>query len=423
MVRLGYLLALVGVASAAPASEPVSVKPRQAAWPNTPFHVDGRWTKDASNNTVTFAGINWPGHGEVMIPEGLQYQSIEFIASKIKSIGMNAVRLTFAIEMVDQIYDNGGTDIPLDKAFTQGLGQDNGTKILNQFLAKNPQFTAKSTRLQVYDAVAAELARQQIHIVLDNHISTGKWCCGADDGNAFWGDTQFSADLWVRGLEYMAKHGKKWQALTSMSLRNEPRTPAAGSPALNNYNWQSWYEYMKRGANAVHAANADVLVFLSGLNYDTYMTPVVRGEALTPGTGKFSFDDFPNWGRDKLVVELHNYENSQGDCTNLQNNLYHNGFQALTDPSVTTFPVMLTEYGFNMMDNSWQSVYATCIAQYMPAQKASFFIWVVAGSYYTRQGTQDFEESWGVLNHDWSDWRNPTYVEQQLVPQIKATLA
>ncbi|TLS23751.1 uncharacterized protein PpBr36_06522 [Pyricularia pennisetigena] len=421
MVRLGFLLALVGVASAAPASEPVQA--RQAAWPNTPFRVDGRWTKDASGNTVTFAGINWPGHGEVMIPEGLQYQSIEFIASKIKSIGMNAVRLTFAIEMVDQIYDNGGTDIALEKAFTDGLGQENGTKILNQFLGKNPQFTAKSTRLEVFDAVAAELARQQIHIVLDNHISKGKWCCGADDGNAFWGDSQFSADLWVRGLEYMAKHGKKWKALTSISLRNEPRTPAESSPAFSSYNWQSWYDYMKRGANAVHAANADVLVFLSGLNYDTYMTPVVRGEALTPGTTRFSFDDFPNWGRDKLVVELHNYETSQSNCTNLQSNLYNNGFQALSDPNVTAFPVMLTEYGFNMMDNSWQGVYATCIAQYMPAQKASFFIWVVAGSYYTRQGTHDFEESWGVLNHDWSDWRNPSYVKEQLVPQIKATLA
>ncbi|TLD16540.1 uncharacterized protein PgNI_00665 [Pyricularia grisea] len=421
MVRLGFLFALVGVASAAPAPEPVNALNRRAAWPNTPFHVDGRYTKDASNNTVTFAGINWPGHGEVMIPEGLQYQSIETIVSKIKSTGMNAVRLTYAIQMIDEIYDNG-RDVTLEKAFTQGLGDENGTIVMNQFMAKNTQFSPQSTRLQVYDAVAAELARQEIHILLDNHMSTGKWCCGADDGNAFWGDSDFNTTLWVRGLEYMANHGKNWKALTAMSLRNEPRQPSTTSPAYNNYNWDTWYKYVKQGANAINAANPDVLVFMSGLNYDTTMAPVVKGEVLTPGTSRFSFDDFPKWGRQKLVVELHNYETSQTSCDNLESNLYNNGFQALNDTSVTTFPVMLTEYGFNMVDNSYQSVYATCIAAYTPKQKVGFFIWVIAGSYYSRQGTQDFDESWGVLNHDWSDWRNPTYVKDQLIPQISATL-
>jgi hypothetical protein len=40
---------------------------------------------------------------------------------------------------------------------------------------------------QVFDAVAAELANQEIWVHLDNHVSKAQWCCGADDGNAWFG--------------------------------------------------------------------------------------------------------------------------------------------------------------------------------------------------------------------------------------------
>jgi len=119
------------------------------AWPNGPFTTSGRDILDASGKNVTMAGANWPGAADVMIPEGLQFQSVETIVTKIKSIGMNAIRLTYAIQMIDEIYANGGKDITLDKAFTQALGAANGSKVLKQVLAKNPSFTAQTTRLQV----------------------------------------------------------------------------------------------------------------------------------------------------------------------------------------------------------------------------------------------------------------------------------
>ena len=40
---------------------------------------------------------------------------------------------------------------------------------------------------KVFDAVAAELAEQEIWISLDNHVSKAQWCCGADDGNTWFG--------------------------------------------------------------------------------------------------------------------------------------------------------------------------------------------------------------------------------------------
>jgi hypothetical protein len=124
-------------------------KEPRAAWPDGPFRTQGRWILNASGKNVTYAGTNWSGHGEAMVPEGLQHQSIEYIVSKIKSIGINSVRLTYATEMIDNIYANGGKDVDIKTSFTKALGQQNGMKIMGDVLKNNPQFNESTTRLQV----------------------------------------------------------------------------------------------------------------------------------------------------------------------------------------------------------------------------------------------------------------------------------
>jgi len=117
-------------------------------WPDGPLVGSGRWIHNALGANVTYAGVNWPGAGEAMIPEGLQYASIATIVSGVKSLGMNAIRLTFAIEMIDDILDNGG-DVKLSAAFNKALGATNGSAIYQKILKNNPSFTASTTRLQV----------------------------------------------------------------------------------------------------------------------------------------------------------------------------------------------------------------------------------------------------------------------------------
>lgn len=148
----------------------------------------------------------------------------------------------------------------------------------------------------------------------------------------------------------------------------------------------------------------------------------MRGTALTPGTGTFSRGDF---AADKVVLELHNYANSAADCASLESSLYNNGFEALntTNAGVSHFPVLLTEWGFAQDGATYLKPYTQCLASYLPAQKAGWMIWVVAGSYYIRSGTQDYEETWGLLSHDWSDWRDPAFVNSTLAPMVEATLS
>jgi hypothetical protein len=112
-----------------------------------PFSNSDRWIVDANGKNVPVVGINWPGAAETMLPEGLGYQSIANIVQKLTETGFNTVRLTFAIEMVDDILDNGG-DVTLSGTLTRALGSANGSAMLSKIISNNPQFTATTTRLE-----------------------------------------------------------------------------------------------------------------------------------------------------------------------------------------------------------------------------------------------------------------------------------
>lgn len=130
-------------------ASPTAAQDVPSPWPNGPFYTFDSSILDADGTNVTYAGANWPGASEAMVPEGLQYQSIETIVGRIKSLGMNSIRLTYATQMIDQIYDRNMTDVPLKTAFTDALGVDNGTRVFESVVANNPSFGDNTTRIQV----------------------------------------------------------------------------------------------------------------------------------------------------------------------------------------------------------------------------------------------------------------------------------
>jgi hypothetical protein len=288
--------------------------------------------------------------------------------------------------------------------------------------------------LQVFDAIAASLASHEIYLHLDNHVSKAQWCCTPFDGNSWPGDGYFPQYNWTRALGYMAAHGKaNWPSFASMSLRNELRQPLDNITLYNqSYNWESWYSFVKEASGVVHGNSSDVLVLLGGLNSDTDLGVVAEGKALMPGSQTFSVGDFPGL-EDQIVLELHNYDGGQMNCSALMAELDQDGFSALNataEPSSSSpsnaalrLPVMMTEFGFAQDATTWQNGFASCLEQYLPLQHVGWFVWVIAGSYYIRTGEQDFDEPWGLLYHNWSGWRNPAHIEGGLKPMVQKTLA
>lgn len=419
------------------------LQPALAGFPDVPFNTDGRWIVDACGQNVTYTGVNWPGAADTGLPEGLQYSSVKDIVSKVKAAGFNVIRLTFAVQIIDEIYENGGNDIPISTAFTQALGAENGTKILQQVLTNNPSLTADSTRVQIFDAVAQECNAQGVYVHLDNHISTAEWCCSYADGNTWFGDTYFSVANWTRALTYMVGHASEnWPNFVSIGLRNELRFPLNNPAVLATYNWATWYDNMIAAADAVHAVDSDILIFFGGINSDLTLNPIPTGDDLGFGR-RFNKTRYGN----KAVLELHKYDNNDISCDFMKAFLIASGYDALEDNNSTIknhMPVVHTEWGYGQTngsdDGGAQTVYATCIREFLIEQKAGWMVWVLAGSYYIRQGTQDSDETYGkrcadlccpagiadfdaplgILNHDWSGYRNESVFDLGVGEMIRA---
>lgn len=221
-----------------------------------------------------------------------------------------------------------------------------------------------------------------------------------------------------------------------MDLYNELRPPfsTGDQNLLASYNWAIWNEQVQRGADAIHMANPDVLIFLSGLNGDMDLQPVVEGTPLIPSNTTFNRDDFAPY-QDKLVLELHSYDivTPVLDCPSYNVNLFTAGYSATVTSyangtasrAKNRFPVVMTEWGFTQDDTTWRNrTYAQCVQAFLRdvVPGSGWMVWEIGGSYYVREGRQDADETWGLLTHDWSEWRSPSYVEGGLKPLVGASL-
>ncbi|KAI3483929.1 hypothetical protein L1887_53085 [Cichorium endivia] len=454
------LLTLLPLAAAAVQTVKAAATPlRRDDWPHGPFHTEGNQIKNNNGEPVILVGTNWPGSGETMIPEGIEFRSIADIVSMMKYVGYNFVRHTYPIQMVDQIYENNGTDITVQSALLYALGEDNGTRIMEMISKNNPQITNSTTRFEVLSMIAEEEKKQGMLMHLDNHISRAIWCCSHDDGNAWFDDVDFNVENWHRGHSYMANWAKKHSNIVSMSLRNELRKSAL-RPL--DYNWQTWWGNVSAAAENIHATNPDLLITISGLDYDidlsalttqanlldapyvnTDMDKIANAESMPPQYADIANTKFGK--ANKAVLELHAYKMSTyyqdhlEDCDAIQTGLYRFGFNALgesarpeacnnstdfADPyscpsAKITLPTLLTEFG-DAQDSSYANVtMQKCLRDFTTKNKIGWAHWALAGSYRIRQNVVFNNDTWGLTTPTWSGYQSQDTVDNFFRPWIQ----
>ncbi|CAO1620673.1 unnamed protein product [Parajaminaea phylloscopi] len=442
---LGGALALLATVTASilPGDEMDLVQRWQkgnSSWPHGPLVTKGRWIENQRGEKVTLVGTNWPLSGETMVPEGLEYASARDIVESVASLGMNVVRHGYAIQMVDEIHSNGGKDVDLRTSMINGLGQENGTRVLKRLLEKNREFgwTESTTRFEVLAKIAELEAEHGILMHLDNHVSKAKWCCSHIDGNGWFGDVYFDVKNWTRGLAHMADWAKKHKNIQTISLRNELRE--SWNVTDLEYNWLSWAGNMTLGANAVHEANSDLLITVSGLQYDQDLSafashlnlntaPAYRARAVRDGHRRkpVYFDPYDHpWGKN-VVLELHLYGSSEdidtGTCETIEASLYRSGANVLgikppkgcrdgkCPKAYREYPLFLSEFGQAENPTLYNNTLTNCLRKFTTENKVSWSQWSLAGSYRAREGQQDVDDSWGLKKHDWSGWRDPATIE------------
>lgn len=170
-----------------------------------------RWIVDeASGKRVKLACVNWPSAMQPMIAEGLEKKPLNFIAKQIPALGFNCVRFTWATYMFTRPdYSNLKVSESLDKW--------NLSAAKEGFARNNPQFLNMSV-VDLHMAVVNELGKNNVMVVLDNHVSQPGWCCDWNDGNAFFGDQYFSPDEWLQGLAAVARAYKGNAAVSFLFL-------------------------------------------------------------------------------------------------------------------------------------------------------------------------------------------------------------
>lgn len=182
-----------------------------------------------------------------------------------------------------------------------------------------------------------------------------------------------------------------------MSLRNELRGP--------RQNVDDWYRYVRKGAKSIHKKNPNVLVLVSGLSYDLDFT-FLKTKPLGLNINN------------KLVYEAHRYSFTNGEsdkwvhqplnqfCDSLVQDINNHTTFLVSGPNPA--PLYITEFGVNMLGtNQADNNFLGCYLIYLAENDLDWNLWALQGSYYLRNGQQDFEEQYGIFNTNWTSIRNP----------------
>ncbi|XP_062110980.1 glycosyl hydrolase 5 family protein-like [Humulus lupulus] len=338
-----------------------------------PLSTKSRWVvEESSGQRVKMACANWVSHPEAGVAEGLSKQPIDAIVDRISSMGFNCVRLTWPLYLATT---NDSLAVLTVRQSFKKLGL---TQAIAGVQANNPSIIDLSL-IQAYQAVVSGLGNKKVMVILDNYITKPNWF----DDNGFIGDKYFDPNLWIKGLTRMATLFKGLSNVVGMSLRNELRGP--------KQNVNDWYKCMQRGAEAVHSANPDVLLILSGLNHDKDLSFLRNRLMSLTFSGKLVFETHWYAFTDDKAWESGNPNQLCGTIINKI--MRQSGF--LLEKG---FPLFLSEFwvdqnqkGTNMSDNRYLNCFLALAAELD-------LDWALG-----RQGVIGMNEDYGIMNWDWDD--------------------
>ncbi|MFG2334880.1 glycoside hydrolase family 5 protein, partial [Streptomyces sp. NPDC048604] len=252
----------VAVVPAAATGAPVALTgPQLAASWTGPLSTRGRYIVDAKGNRFKLKAGNWAGaqgtwegsgsesdvaehQADQMsnnIPLGLDRTPIAKILADFHALGLNTIRLPYSDAMIAD-----ESTVPSDA------------------VAANPQLEDK-TPLEVFDAVVKALTDDGFAVILNNHTTTYRWCCGLD-GNERWNTSQ-STEEWIDNWLFLTERYKSNKRVVGADLRNEVRRDWNDDPNWGWGNEHDLYEAFQKAGNKILEANPDLLIIMEGINW------------------------------------------------------------------------------------------------------------------------------------------------------------
>ncbi|RKE22537.1 glycoside hydrolase family 5 protein [Streptomyces sp. TLI_171] len=248
-------------APTAAAAPPVLTGPQLAVSWTGPLSTRGRYVVDANGNRFKLKSGNWAGAqgtwqgsgsttdpannqaGQVSynLPLGLDRAPVADILAGFHRLGINSVRLPFANAMI-----HDGAPVP-DVA-----------------VAANPQWRGR-TPLQVYDAVVQALTADGFAVILNNHTTGYRFCCGLD-GNERWNSGQ-STQQWEDDWVFLVDRYRANKRVVGADLRNEVRRDTWDDPNWGLGDAHDEFAAFEEAGNRILQADPDLLVIMEGINW------------------------------------------------------------------------------------------------------------------------------------------------------------
>lgn len=227
------------------AQQPLSPTPEHLDIANfsLPLRTRGRNVVDAEGRRFKIASVNWYGASdELFVVGGLNVEHRDVIAQTIRKLGFNSVRLPYADELVtaNPVVDEG-------------------------LLTSNPDLVGMRA-LDIFHAIVRSLTDAGLAVIVNNHITSATWCCGADPCDAGWANDHLgplcrvrqTEEDWIRNWETIMLPHVGNPLVVGADLRNEVRGLWGTMP------WAAWAAAAERCGNRLLRMNPDWLIVVEG---------------------------------------------------------------------------------------------------------------------------------------------------------------
>lgn len=407
------------------ATAPAAAQPAASPHWTPPLSTRGRYVVDAEGRRFKLKSGNWHGSsgtwngsgpeddpannhaGEVghRAPLGLDRKPMGEIIADFRELGLNSVRLPFSNQMTDDTRPVSG-------------------------LTANPELNGLRP-LEVFDRAVRALTDAGFAVILNNHSTQTRWCCGVD-GSERWNSGQ-STEEWIEDWVLLAKRYRSNPRVVGADLRNEVRRDVWDDPNWGRGDAHDWAAAAQRaGDRILKDANPDLLIMVEGINWAgipvdgfwrdrPHLKPVaelshtlVRSHKLVyaahyygytgprhsgaTGIGETSDPRYRDLSRAELFAEMHR----------------SSAYVADTPDRHFTAPVWISEFGVAKDADATDRAWFANTVDFLVAHDLDFAYWPVVGFHDGDRGNQ-----WGLVRYDGNgerrsvldpdDWRSTAW--------------
>lgn len=335
-----------------------------------PLRTKGRDIVDQKGRRFKLSSVNWYGASdELFIPGGLDVVHRSTIAATIKSLGFNSVRMPYSDEMVMS-----------------------NPPILPHLLTANPDLIGMRA-MDVFVAAVEALTDAGIAVIINNHITTSTWCCGADPCDAGWSNDHLgpickvkqTEEEWIQHWETVMEPFKDNPRVIGADLRNEVRGVWGTMP------WDKWATAAEKAGNRLLAMKRDWLIVVGGTESGNDLSGVGRRPVLLNVEHRVVYSAhvyaWSGWGSLDGRFAKRTYPS-------FVKAMRHN-WAYLVEGDVA--PVWIGEFGAPHTPSTGDNNYWSNLMRYLKAIDADFGYWAIN----PRKPKDNEKESYSLVQDDW----------------------